>query len=251
MVAAAIFIGVIGCLRLGRLIGTRAMQRTGAELAPSVGSLETAVFALLGLLIAFTFSGALQRFDGRRVQVVDEANSMNNAWSYIDLLPPAAQPKLRDTFRAYVDARIATYRALPDIENAKAALALSKELQNEIWEQAVAAARQKDANPAVTIVLAPELQNLFSIANARVAATHIHPPTVIYVMLAILALVAAFLAGYQSAGERGYDWIHKTAFAGIVAVTVYVILDIEYPRLGFVRIDAIDKVIVDVRAGMK
>jgi hypothetical protein len=58
-------------------------------------------------------------------------------------------------------------------------------------------------------------------------------------------------AGYQTAGERSYDWVHKVGFAGIVAFTVYVILDTEYPRLGFVRLDAIDQVIVNVRAGMK
>jgi len=218
---------------------------------PNVGSLEAAVFALLGLLIAFTFSGALQRFDSRRVQVVQEANSIGTAWSHLSLLPAAAQPKLRDTFRAYVDARIAAYRVLPDIEGAKAALSLAKELQGEIWEQAVAATQRKDATQAATIVLMPQLQDMFSLATARLAATQIHPPTVIYEMLIALALVAALLAGYQAAGERGYDWIHKIAFAGIVSATVYLILDIEYPRLGFIRIDAIDKVLLDVRAGMK
>jgi len=218
---------------------------------PNVGSLEAAVFALLGLLIAFTFSGALQRFDTRRVQVVQEANSIGTAWSHLDLLPATAQPKLRDTFRAYVDARIATYRALPDVEKSKAALALSKELQGDVWQLAVAATQRKDATQAATIVLMPQLQDMFSLATARVAATQIHPPTVIYEMLIALALVAALLAGYQAAGERGYDWIHKIAFAGIVAATVYLILDIEYPRLGFIRIDAIDQVLVDLRAGMK
>jgi hypothetical protein len=249
-VAAGIFVGVVLALMGGRRLGQRAIKRDGRDAMPSVGSLEAAVFALLGLMIAFTFSGALSRFDARRVQVVQEANSIGTVWSYVDLLPASAQPKLRATMRAYVDARIAAYRALPNIGDAKAALALSKQLQNEVWEVAVAATQRKDANPAVTMVLAPELQNMFSIATARVAATLIHPPTVIYAMLIALALVAAFLAGYQSAGERGYDWIHKIAFAGIVAATVYVILDIEYPRLGFVRIDAIDKVLVDVRAGM-
>src|SRR5436309_2212634 len=66
-----------------------------------------------------------------------------------------------------------------------------------------------------------------------------------------LAIVAALLAGYQSAGEKGYAWIHKIAFATIVALTVYVIFEIEYPRLGLVRIDGIDHLLVDVRAGMK
>ena len=67
----------------------------------------------------------------------------------------------------------------------------------------------------------------------------------------VLALAAALLAGYQTAGEHGYDWLHKVGFALTVAITVYVILDIEYPRLGLVRMDAIDNVLVEVRAGMK
>jgi hypothetical protein len=96
----------------------------------------------------------------------------------------------------------------------------------------------------------PALNDMFDISATRVAATQIHPPTIIYLMLMGLALVAAVLAGYQSAGEKGYDWVHKVGFATIVATTVYVILDIEFPRLGFVRLDAIDQLLVNVRAGM-
>ena len=66
-----------------------------------------------------------------------------------------------------------------------------------------------------------------------------------------LALAAALLAAYQTAGEKDYDWVHKLGFAAMVALTVYVIFEIEYPRLGLVRIDAIDRVLVDVREGMR
>jgi hypothetical protein len=85
----------------------------------------------------------------------------------------------------------------------------------------------------------------------RIAATQIHPPTIVYAMLVALSLAAALLAGYQQAGEKDYDWMHKLGFAAITSLTVYVILDIEHPRLGLVRIDAIDQFLVDVRAGMK
>src|SRR5882672_11369519 len=102
-IAAAIFGGVLVSLWLGRRLGQRAVRLYGSTSA-NIGSLEAAVFALLGLLIAFTFSGALQRFDTRRVQVVEEANAIGTAWLRIDLLPAKAQPKLRDTFRAYADA---------------------------------------------------------------------------------------------------------------------------------------------------
>ncbi len=79
IVAAGIFLGILVCLVLGRRLGRRAVARYGAAGVPNISSLEAAVFALLGLLIAFTFSGALSRFDVRRNQVVDEANAMGTA----------------------------------------------------------------------------------------------------------------------------------------------------------------------------
>jgi hypothetical protein len=250
MVALGLFVGIVAFLMIGRRLGRRAMQRYGAVPA-SVGSLETAVFALLGLMIAFTFSGALERFDKRRAHIVDEANAIGTAYLRMDLLPASAQPKVRETFKAYVDSRIATYRKLPDIAAAQAEFNHSREVQAELWKQVVDALHQRDARPAAEIVVIQAMNEMINFTTLRIAATQIHPPRIIYVMLIALALAAALLAGYQTAGERSYDWVHKVAFAGIVALTVYVILDIEYPRLGFVRLDAIDKVIIDTRAGMK
>jgi len=208
------------------------------------------VFALLGLLIAFTFSGALSRFDSRRVTVVDEANAIGTAWLRIDLLPAAAQPKLREAMRAYVDSRIATYRGLPDIAAARAELARSQALQGEIWSQAVRALRDEKAGLAAELLVLRSLNDMFNFTTTRSAATLIHPPAIIYWMLIAFSVAAAVLAGYQTAGEKDYDWPHKIGFAAMVALTVYVIFDIEYPRLGLVRIDAIDRVLVDVREGM-
>ena len=250
VVAIVIFFGVLLALRVGRVLGERAIARFGS-IGSTIGSLEAAVFALLGLLIAFTFSGALTRFDMRRAQVVQEANAIGTAWLRIDLLPASAQPKVRETFKAYADSRIATYRKLPDVKAARSELARSEELQQQIWAQAVAAVRMPKTRPETELLLMPALNDMFDITTTRIAATQMHPPSVIYVMLIALAMVAALLAGYQSAGEKGYAWIHKIAFATIVSLTVYVILDIEYPRLGLVRLDAIDQLLIDVRAGMK
>ena len=77
--AAGIFAGILVALLVGRKLGKRTVARFGAGGTPSVGSLEAAVFALMGLLIAFTFSGALNRFDQRRAQIVDEANAVGTA----------------------------------------------------------------------------------------------------------------------------------------------------------------------------
>ena len=127
----------------------------------------------------------------------------------------------------------------------------SQHLQSEVWAQAVAAIRMSESRPGTELLVVPALNQMFDIATVRVVATQIHPPLIVYEMLIALALASALLAGYQSAGEKDYDWVHKVGFAGIVAFTVYVILDIEYPRLGWIRLDAIDQVLVNARAGMK
>lgn len=249
-VAAILFVGILAALRCGRFIGQRAIARYGDSGLPSIASIEAAIFALLGLLIAFTFSGALERFDQRRAQAVDEANAIGTAWLRIDLLPPQAQPALRETFRRYVDSRIATYKALPDIAAVRRELALSQALQNDIWKQSVGALRSPGVQGSPEVVVITALNQMFDITTTRTMATQMHPPAIVYVMLVGLALASALLAGFQSAAMKGYDWVHKVGFAGIVAFTVYVIMDIEYPRLGFVRLDAVDQVLQNVRAGM-
>ena len=249
--AVSILGGILLFLWLGRVAARITIKRFGSAGTHGIGSLEAAVFALLGLLIAFTFSGALNRFDERRAQVVREANAIGTAWLRIDLLPAAAQPKLRQTFKDYLDARIATYRKLPDITAARRELERSQQLQSDIWNQAVAATRLPDARPNAELLVMPALNDMFDITTVRVVATQLHPPVIIYWMLIALALAAAALAGYQAVEAKTHDWLHQAAFAVVIAFTVYVILDIEYPRLGFVRIDAIDQVLVNVRAGMK
>lgn len=251
VVALGTFAGILVALWIGRRLGKKVLARHGSIGHDGVTSLETAVFALLGLMIAFTFSGALNRFDVRRAQAVDEANAMGTAWLRIDLLPSTAQPKLRESFKGYVDARIATYDKLPDIVAARAEVARASELQGVVWAQAVTALRSAQARPGTDLLVLPALNQMFDLSTVRVTATQIHPPMMIYAMLIGLAVASALLAGYQTAAEKAYDWVHQVGFATIVALTVYVILDIEYPRLGFIRIGAIDHLLVDVRAGMK
>ena len=107
--------------------------------------MDGAVFALLGLLIAFTFSGASSRFDTRRQLIVEETNDIGTAYLRLDLLPADLQPALRESFRRYLDARIEVYRKLPDIAAAKKSLAKADELQRQIWRQAIVASRAEGA----------------------------------------------------------------------------------------------------------
>ena len=182
--------------------------------------------------------------------IVEETNAIGTAYLRLDLLPAAAQPALRESFRRYVDCRLEMYRKLPDMEAAYAELDKAVALQNDIWKQAVAACRGSE-NPLATMLLLPALNQMIDITTTQTMAGRMHPPGIVFAMLAGLALVGALLAGDGMAGGKTRSWLHILGFAAIMAVTVYVILDIEYPRLGLIRIDAFDQAMIQLRQSMK
>ena len=250
LLTLALFAGMLAVLEIGRRIGVHrlAMDPDGAQ--AGTGAVDGAVFALLGLLVAFTFSGAATRFDERRALIVQEANDIGTAYLRVDLLPAAAQPAMRDLFRRYVDSRLDVYRKGPDPDAVRAELARSGKLQGEIWNGAIAASRMEGAPPVAAILLLPALNQMIDITTTRTMATKMHPPVAIFAMLFVLALAGALLAGYGMAGSKSRSWIHMVGFAAVMAGAVNVIVDIEYPRLGLIRVDNFDQVLMDVRQSM-
>jgi hypothetical protein len=249
--AFALFVGMLILLIVGRRIGARHLTGDPKGARTGTGTIEAAVFALLGLLIAFTFSGAVSRFDHRRHLIVEEANAIGTAYLRLDLLPTGAQPALRETFRQYVNSRLETYRKLPDNEAAKAEHSKSIKLQEAIWTNAVAASQSQGASPAAPMLLLPALNQMIDITTTRTMALQLHPPLIIFGMLFLVALASALLAGYSMAGGKDRKWLHVIGFALVIGITVYVILDIEFPRAGLIRVDAFDQALLDFLKNMK
>lgn len=249
--AFALFVGMLVLLIVGRRIGARHLASDPKGARTGTGTVEAAVFALLGLLIAFTFSGAVSRFDHRRHLIVEETNAIGTAYLRLDLLPAGAQPALRETFRQYVNSRLETYRKLSDIEAAKAEHSKSIKLQEAIWTNAVAASQAQGASSDAPMLLLPALNHMIDITTTRAMALQLHPPLIIFGMLFLVALASALLAGYSMAGGKDRKWLHVIGFALVIGITVYVILDIEFPRYGLIRVDAFDKALVDLLKSMK
>ncbi len=247
-----VFVGMVVLLEVGRRIGIRRRTEDLEGAAAGLGAVDGAVFGLMGLLLAFTFSAATSRFDKRRDLVVQEANDIGTAYLRLDALPAASQPPLRDLFRRYVDSRLSVYRALPNVEVAKAKLAENKVIQDEIWKQAVAATKTIEGNslPVTTLVLS-SLNQMIDVTTTRTTAMLTHTPPMIFMLMGIMVLGSALLSGYGMAGSKKRSLLHVLAFPLLLTVIIYVIVDIEYPRVGLIRLDSFDALLVEVRDSMK
>jgi hypothetical protein len=246
--AVALFAALYALQEAGRRAGRARAERTGGESREGLGSIEGAVYGLLGLLLAFTFSGAATRFEARRSLILQEATAIETAYRRLDVLPAGARAPLQAKMAAYLDARLQAQTAARGIDAAMEALARSKRLRQELWDDALAST-QAAGSPAPQLIL-PALNSAFDVATARAAAIHVHPPLALFAMLIGIALVAAFLVG-NAMGARGTrDTLHMFAYAGVLAVVIFVIVDFEFPRLGLIRVDDADRVLIELRQTM-
>jgi hypothetical protein len=240
----SLFVGMslfsIICNRLGR----RRLQKEDS--APEVsGAIMGAAFGLLGLMITFTFYGAYSRFDARRQLIVNEANAIGTAYLRLDLLPVSAQTSLRERFREYAASRAALYEKLTDPHAARSELARAVGLQKEIWAQSVAASTGLE-DPSARMLLLPALNEMIDIVTTRTVAIQTHPPLLIFVTLFGIALACAALTGFRGGTSGRPGHFYNILLAVITAFVMYLILDIEYPRYGLIRLDTVNQVLVDL-----
>lgn len=238
---------LFGAMLASAFIGHRQGRhrlRPGDSAERGTAVVEAALFALLGLLIAFTFANAHSRFNMRRDFVAQEANAIGTAYLRIDLLPVEAQAPLRKKFGQYVDSRLAFWRKLKDADEARKELDRSAKIQGEIWADAVRAGK---GNNTAQMLLLPALNEMIDITTLRLNAILAHPPPLVFFMLFVLAAVCAWLIGYAMGVAQSPNWLHIVGYAAMVTLTVYVILDIEYPRYGLIRLDVAQDLLLDVR----
>jgi hypothetical protein len=247
ILSSGLFLGMLLLFEIGRRLGLARRSRDPEGVEKGAGPVEAAVFGLLGLLLAFTFSGAASRYNERRHLITEEANAISTAYLRIDLLPADTQPAMRQLFVRYLSERTSIYRNAEDVAATKAKTTKAEAISNEIWSKAVAASQRPDASPHAAMLLLPALNAMTDIATNRAMALQNHPPRVIFYLLVALSLASALLAGYVMCGTSVRSWFYMLMFAATMSITFYVILDLEYPRFGLIRIDDADQILVDLR----
>ena len=238
VLALLLFPAMILLLELGRRF------RLSRKSPIQSNAVEGAVFALFGLLLAFTFSGAVTRYDAHRQLLTQETNDIGTAYLRLDLLPTQAQPTLRQLFRDYTTSRLHLFDTVHEEVSPE-----SQHLQREIWRQSVAATAAPGASPDAAKLLLPALNDMIDITATRQNAFNMHPPGVVFLLLFAFSLGCAFLAGYGMTAARR-NWLYIIALALAVTLTIYATLEIEFPRQGLIRLTSTDSTLINLRNSM-
>jgi hypothetical protein len=254
-IAGIFFIGSLIALHLGQRLGLHYRKNGEANGIGGLGTVEGAIFGLMGLLLAFTISGALQRFDDRRQLVLQEASAVTAAHDRLDLLDVGR--RLQGKLKEYVRARVDLYRMQHDFVLWNRMEEFSREQQqqafrfkSDLWNSAVAVCPKDAWQPACGLVL-PALNSMFEVARLRAGAAEKHPPQILYGLLFGLGLGCSLLAGFGMAASGGRSWIHMVLFAGTLTAALYIVTDMEYPRLGLIRIESFDHFLADTLDQMR
>lgn len=233
-IALSIFAGLVICAIAGFVI------RRAPGLVLPAGSGEdgqeayivSAVLGLLALLMGFTFSLALDRYEDRRELVLQEANALGTAYLRAQLLPEPARSDISAILSDYTDNRIDL--AGQRKENFAELLATNDALLVDLWARTVAAVENAGATP-ITSQFVASINEVIDLDASRKNARAAKVPSAVYAVLFIYFMVAAAILGYVLTGF----WSRLAAVFLFVLFTLslLLIIDIDRPLVGELRED--------------
>jgi hypothetical protein len=227
---------MLAATEVGFRLGRRAASRASDQMKAQTSVVEGSLLGVLALLMGFTMSMAVSRFELRKQLVLQEANAIGTAYLRTQILPPPENIEMAGLLHEYLDARVEFVNAGENAARLKAARTDAARLQDQFWGRAVAYA-QKDPNPVKAGLLLQALNEVIDLESARWMAFYNHVPETVIFVNAIVAFLATVMVGYAY-GLEGHRQIFSMCLL-VLAITVVlsVIVDLDRPRQGFIRVD--------------
>jgi hypothetical protein len=185
---------------------------------------------ILGLIIGFTFSMAVSRYDMRKNYEEEEANAIGTEYVRVDLLPGDGGPKLRQLLSNYLDQRILFYK-VTDEQQLNTIGAETTKLQDEMWSAAQGAAKEQP-NP-VTALAVGGMNDVLNRQGYTQAAFWNRIPTGAWILMISLAACCSMLVGYSARYRRT---LKIPILPALVAIAFFLIADIDTPRRGVIHV---------------
>jgi len=237
LIAGVLFVSMVLAIEMGYRLGLRTQASASDAFKTHVNTIGASILGILALLLGFTFSLSLQRFDSRSQAVVEETNAIGTTYLRSQLLPASLRSNVQLLLREYLDLRVqASAITLDDQQEREMLLAEASRTQIALWGYAQQAA-EEEPNPVTTGLFIQSLNELIDNFGKRNAALNRHVPEVILFLLYGTLLMGATVVGYAS-GVAGFR-VSVPAYIMVVliVVLVYVIIDLDRPRRGMIQVD--------------
>jgi hypothetical protein len=234
IVFASLVILLVGLSELGWRIGF-ARSRARSKTDKNGGTVRSAVLALLGLLLGFSFAIAGSRHEARRQLVVQEANSIGTTARRALLLPEPQATNITQLLREYVPLRIEAHREAQLSEQFASARKRSTELHDRLWNEAVTAAARQPT--PITAGFITSLSETIDLEATRIAAKRNHVPGAVWLLLLCMAGWGAWLTSYEAGIAGRVAILERYLFPLLIAVVITLITDIDSPRGGLISLD--------------
>jgi hypothetical protein len=194
------------------------------------GVIIGATLTLLGLIIGFTFSMAVTRYDQRKTLEEEEANAIGTEFARVDFLPAESAARLQTLLRQYTDLRAQFYVAHGGAELMRINSDTAS-LQNQLWTTAAGAAKLQ-ASP-LSALAASGMNDVLNAQGYTQAAWWNRIPLAAWSLLFLIAVLSNVLLGY---GAHARAMVLSLILPLAVAVSFLLIADIDSPRGGIIRI---------------
>ena len=244
LVALVLFILIIVFYLLGNHVRSRAVNKNPDLAKIDFGAINGMLLALLGLLLAFTFSMSNSRFDTRRQLIIEEANTIGTVVLRTDIYPDSVRQLFRNNLKEYVEQRIAFYQVGMNVPRAVSHYLKADSIGKVVWSIAASYAKADNITTRTSEMI-PALNAMIDITTTRRAAGEANIPDPIMYFLFILCLGSAFLLGYEKPNK--IDWIVVIGFGVMLSLTVYAIIDLDRPRSGLINMDTPHQKMVELR----
>jgi hypothetical protein len=233
--ALVLVVAVLVFLSIGAGFRVARYRKADAGDDAPFGIAEAAAFGLVALLLGFSYSLALSRFDARRAVTVREANAIGTTILRTELFDRSRAHDMKTYLRRYVDARIEFAEATNDAERREHAAQTSRSLQQQMWTLTMSAARLDEHSTMIPLFIVTLNETIDASAEqAAVLSAHI-PDRVIAVLVAVI-IIAAFLFGLGFGRTTYRGLIASVMFALMFGVVVETILDLDQPQEGVIRV---------------
>lgn len=230
-----VFIVTLIILRLAALFGSYFLSKRAPLSEDEHNDLNVilaAALTLLGLIIGFTFSMAVTRYDQRKNYEEEEANAIGTEYLRVNLLPSADTARIHQTLREYLDQRIAFYENR-DNARLRQTKAETSRLQAELWSEVEASGR---ANPTPIVALAVAgMNDVLNRQGYTQAAWWNRIPIAAWCLMLSIAIACNGLIGYSAHKVEGKARRYAV-FPLIAAISFFLIADIDSPSHGVIRV---------------